>query len=173
MSKSSSRKPLTLQRLRDLLHYDPITGLFTWKVNRPAGPNTRYAGDLAGTVNKVSGYVVICIDCVDHYAHRLAHLYMTGAWPDDEIDHKDLNRSNNAWLNLRPATKTQQRFNQRGKPNRSGFKGVVPTAEGRFRASINVNNKHIHIGHFDTAEEAHGAYLAKAADVAGEFARGN
>jgi hypothetical protein len=163
---------LTHKRLLELLHYDPVSGVFTYRIDRPAGRNTRLAGEVAGNVNKVSGYVCIGLDGEQFYGHRLAWFYMTGAWPEDEVDHRDLVRSNNAWINLRPATKGQQRFNQAARvDNRSGFKGVSPTPEGRFKAKIKVAGRNINLGHFDTAELASAAYEAAAKTHAGEFAR--
>jgi len=172
MTANKQEKTLRHERLLELLHYDPDTGLFTWRVDRPGGRNSRKAGDVAGSINKSHGYVVVTIDGSQFYGHRLAHYYVTHRWPADEVDHRDLNRSNNAWTNLRSAMKAQQRFNQASRlDNSTGFKGVTPTPEGRFKAKIKVRGQNINLGHFDTAEEAGEAYRSAAERLVGEFAR--
>src|SRR5215472_4648437 len=78
-----SRRDLTVERLREVLDYDPETGHFTHN-RRPERNakdktwNTRYGGKRAGYLHTPSGYWIICIDDVKYKAHRLAHLYMTG-----------------------------------------------------------------------------------------------
>ncbi len=157
---------LTASRLRELLHYDPETGIFRWKVNR-GGPMRK--GDIAGTRMKI-GYIAICVDQILYYGHRLAHLYVTGEWPKDEIDHRDLNKSNNAWLNLRPANSSQNKVNR---PARGQYpRGVTfHRQSGLFTASAHKNGKRYHLGYHKTPEAAHAAYCAAALKLHGEFAR--
>lgn len=105
----SKQAALTAEKLRHILHYDPETGVFTWMVS----PRRRTkVGDEAGN-RDYHGYVNITHEGTRYRAHRLAWLYMTGEWPADLVDHKDQNRSNNRWLNLRPATKAQNGQNTR------------------------------------------------------------
>jgi len=115
----------TAQRVRFLLHYNPETGVFTRRVPVRAQPKAQ-AGDVAGYRNP-QGYIKIRIDGIQFMASRLAWLYQTGTWPLAIVDHRDGNRSNDAWDNLRLATRTQNNCN-RGKQrvNTSGFKGVCP-----------------------------------------------
>ena len=87
---------LTAARLRELLHYNPDDGLFRWRV---AGPK-RVVGAPAGSRQRI-GYIVIRVDGRLHYAHRLAWLHTTGAWPAASIDHIDGDKGNNRWVNLR------------------------------------------------------------------------
>ena len=63
-----------LENLRDVLHYNPDTGVFIW-LKRTA--QRQYAGDVAGFVKKDDGYVVIKINRKKFSAHRLAWFYMT------------------------------------------------------------------------------------------------
>lgn len=82
---------LTLDRLKELLHYDPETGVFTWLSNRGSAK----VGETAG--RKTDYYVQIKINRRSYMAHRLAWFYMQGTWPKDQIDHKDLNKANNVF----------------------------------------------------------------------------
>lgn len=159
--------------LKEILHYDPDTGAFTWRTC-PWWPKfivTRNAGKPAGTVNH-QGYVMVKIQQKLYLGHRLAWLYMTGDWPPDglEIDHINRDGSDNRLSNLRLATRKQNAANTgMQKNNLLGFKGVSrhhnkfmargPRKEGGTR----------YIGLFDTAEEAHEAYLAATREVHGEF----
>lgn len=158
---------LTAERLKQVLHYDPDTGIFTWLVS--SGRVSR--GTSAGT-NK-DGYINISVDRRLYRAHRLAWLYMTGQWPNELLDHKDLNRSNNRWDNIRAANSFGNSCNS-PKPsnNTSGYKGVRwYKANERWSAQIQINRKSVHLGYFDRAEEAHAAYCTAANELFGEFAR--
>jgi hypothetical protein len=162
---------LTAERLRDLVHYDPETGIFTHRVGRK-GAGT-YAGGIAGRLEPKHGYRRIGIDGHRFRANRLAWLYMTGVWPDRLIDHANGNPSDDRFSNLRLATSSQNGANCR-KPthNASGFKGVNWHAKaGKWRAYIKNKGKPVHIGYFASAEAAHAAYMEKARELFGEFAR--
>jgi hypothetical protein len=159
---------LTQARLQELLHYDPQTGVWTWKVDRNGGA---YAGAIAGGFNS-EGYRRIYIDGRRYHSSRLAYFYMKGHWPPVEMDHRDLTPSNDAWSNLRPASLSENRANcARRADNSTGFKGVNFVRK-RFQARIMLNRKSYHLGLFNTPELAHRAYIAAAAQLHGEFARG-
>lgn len=145
---------LTHERLKELLTYDPETGIFTHNTTKAR----RVKGKPAGCV--VKGYVVISIDTQIYRAHRLAWLYMTGKWPAHTVDHRDTDKSNNKWSNLREATGLEQMQNlPLMVTNTSGYPGVSYNKQtGRFTAKISVNNKRHHLGYFDTPEEAFEAY---------------
>src|ERR1700719_1662744 len=96
-------------RLRELLSYDPETGVFRWLVRKRQNVK---AGDVAGSFDGC-GYCKISIDRRAYKAHRLAWLYMTGEWPPAEIDHINMNRADNRFANLRLATRHQNMANQR------------------------------------------------------------
>lgn len=167
---------LTVEHLREVLHYDQDTGIWTRKINR--GRNNRYkAGEIVGHLNAADGYITIRLDNILYLAHRLAWFYMTGQWPKHQVDHKNLNRSDNKWLNLREATHGQNVQNSSlRKNNISGFKGAHKMTRKYklrrpFRARITVDRKEIYIGSFRSAKEAHKAYLEAATFHFGEYAR--
>lgn len=161
--------PVTEEQLRKLLRYDPKTGLFTWLV---ANRNC-VVGAVAGHYNPANGYVRVSLKKRSYYAQVLAWFYMTGYWPACEVDHKDLNKRNNIWANLREATRAQNNQNASKRAhNRSGYKGVV-TKNGVSLATITVARKTIHLGTFSSLESAARAYDAAAKKHFGEFARLN
>lgn len=146
---------LTQRKLKSLLRYEPKTGKFIWLVWRPNGIRV---GDVAGGEHG-DGYWCIGVCGKIYLAHRLAWLYMTGVWPS-EVDHINMNRSDNRWKNLRHADGVMNRQNIR-KPrahNKTGFLGVH-IQNGKFKAQIRVNFKPMHLGYHDTPELAHAAYL--------------
>lgn len=159
---------LSQARLQELLHYDPETGVFTWRVDRV---RVR-AGERAGKVTR-DGYIEIGVDGKRYGAHRLAFLYMSGAIPSSYVDHINLTKSDNRWCNLRPASSSQNQMNTSGRPNNtSGFKGVSwHPREERWRADIRVDGKKKCLGYFDTPEDGYDAYCAAAKSHYGEFAR--
>jgi hypothetical protein len=160
---------LTADRLRELLDYNPTTGIFTWV--RKRRPRIQ-AGDVAGTM-KARWYVIIEIDGKKFFAHRLAWLYVHGEWPSSDLDHVDTVKSHNWIANLRLATKTQNNANSHARGhNKSGLKGVnwFPRA-GKWRAAIRFAGKNKHLGLFTTPEAAHAAYIDAAKRLHGEFAR--
>lgn len=165
---------ITADFVRSILSYDVDTGVFRWKP-RPARSgqwNGRYADKIAGSAGDV--YVFIRINGRAYAAQRLAYLIVEGRWPSHEVDHRDLNKKNNAWENLRPATPTQNKHNtSRRKNNRSGFKGVFRYRDGkRWQASIRCAGSRKWLGIFETPEAAHAAYCAAAPELHGDFARG-
>jgi len=134
-----------------------MTGAFVW-INPTS--NRVKAGALAGSLTN-HGYFTIRIDGTAYQAHRLAWLYMTGEWPEHEIDHIDGNRLNNSWRNLRDVPRRINAQNMRSakKTSKSGLLGVVPYG-GRWIARITANRKEKHLGIFDTTEAAQAAYLS-------------
>jgi hypothetical protein len=163
---------ITAEIVRSLLSYDRDTGVFLWlKTLSTATP----AGSVAGTIY-ANGRRYITIERKRYFAAHLAWLYVTGGWPVDQIDHKNLSRSDDRFENLREAT-GQQNIANRGvlKNNRSGFKGVSKRPRTRFsqrwRARIRVNGILINLGDFNSPEEANAAYAKAAQEHFGEFAR--
>jgi hypothetical protein len=158
---------LTLERLKEALQYEPDRGLWFWKIKCCHHISI---GDQAGTISNF--YIKIRVDGFTYFAHRLAHFYMTGAWPIDQVDHEDLNKSNNRWLNIRSATRSQNNANRpMQKNNKSGVKGVVKVGEGKFVAKIRIDRKTKNLGQFPTLELAGAAYERAAKEKFGEFAR--
>lgn len=164
----AARKRIDAATLRDLLHYDPETGVFTWKVNRKGKAMTgAVAGNTTGRYRKIQ----VCGRA--YLAHRLAYFYMTGRWPESEIDHKDGDRLNNRWSNLRVATRTQNAQNCRKQTGcSSSYKGVyLNSARKDWHAQIRIDGKRKHLGYFRTEEDAYAAYCAAAAKHFGEYAK--
>lgn len=129
-------------------------------------------GHIAGCLSKKSGYILIRLEGRLYRAHRLAWLYMTGEWPSEMIDHKDGDRANNRFINLRDARGGQNHHNGRmRKTNSSGYKGVSwSKGAEKWSAQIKVNWVKIHLGLFEDPYEAHKAYVSAAAKYHGEFA---
>jgi hypothetical protein len=144
------------ERLKQVLSYDPDTGLFTWLVQlSPKAP----AGTIAGCMHH-TGYIQIRLYGLIYRAHRLAWFYMTGQWPENNIDHKNITRHDNRWDNLREATPVINGHNQHlnGRKSTTGLLGVK-TQHGKFQAHIKAGGKNIHLGTFSSAESAQAAYL--------------
>lgn len=163
----AERRLLTAERLREVLDYDPDTGVFRWRIQ---SSNRVLVGSVAGTSHK-KGYVSIGVDGAHYLAHRLAWLYVHGAFPVDQIDHKDGDKANNSIRNLRPCTNSQNHAN---KPVRARDlpRGVTFAKErNRYIAQLWVNGRSIYLGRHKTPESAHAAYLEGARKHFGEFAR--
>jgi len=154
----SAHQPLTADRVREALAYDPDTGVFTSRSTR--APRAQ-EGKIAGCVDRSTGYVKICLDGRQYYAHRLAWLYVHGTWPEI-VDHMDMCRTNNRLANLREVNKALNMQNQRKalRRNKCGLLGVSPAkAPGSWRASIVLARRQIHLGTYGTPEQAHEAYV--------------
>ncbi len=145
---------ITQERLKELLSYDPETGIMKWKVNKGAVR----AGQIAG--NATRGYLQLTVDQHSTFLHRFIWLYVYGKWPDGNIDHIDGNRLNNRIFNLRDVSQAMNIQNERKprKNNKSGFLGVK-ASRGLWKAEISINGKTKFIGRFKTPEEAHFAYI--------------
>lgn len=153
----NDKKIVTLERVKELLSYDPETGVFTWKVSRN---NQIRAGMIAGKGLNSEGYHRIFIDGKFYGAHRIAWFYMMGIWPDF-VDHINWVKTDNRFANLRDVSNSVNQQNQRKahKHNLSGLLGVSAKESGRFSANIRLNGKRHYLGTFHTAEAAHAAYL--------------
>ena len=158
-----------LSSLRELLDYDPDTGVFLWKVSR----GNASAGSTAGWLSSVSGYRRIVINGVQCLAHRLAWKIANGSEPVTEIDHINNDRSDNRIANLREATRSQQRMNTTGYGS-SQFLGVSwHNPSNKWRSRITVNGKTNSLGYYDSESAAATAYNVAAAKHFGEFANLN
>ena len=152
---------ITQSELKNLLYYDIETGNFI-RLIRTA--NAINVGDIAGCVEKTTGYISISVKGKQYLAHRLAWLYMKGEWPINQIDHKNSIKQDNKWINLREATSRQNAQNKRKALSNNlstGILGVYPSCKNRFRAVIQHEGKQIYIGLFKTKEEAYEAYVNK------------
>ena len=160
---------ITAERLRELLHYDPVTGAFTWKVKQRAQSPV---GSVAGTAGS-HGYRQIRVEGTIYLAHRLAWLYVYGVWPLRLVDHANNVRLDNRIINLRAADRSKNAANcATHRDNVTGLKGAHPTGKrGKFKAEIFVGGRNRHLGTFETAVEAHEAYCRAAVEMFGEYAR--
>jgi hypothetical protein len=150
---------LTAERLRNLLHYDPETGVFTRLVGNGRNVNI---GDKAGSTHKGSGYRYIMVDRKNYSAHRLAWLYIHGAWPIGDIDHMNGLPDDNRLANLRDVTKAMNAQNERRprKSNTSGFMGVRWRDDRHcWIAVLLIDGCKRKLGAFRTKEDAAAAYI--------------
>lgn len=163
---------VTQEKLKELLHYDPDTGWFTWRVEVQCYGGGRKPGDRAGSQN-AAGYRHIGLKGKPPYKeHRLAWLYAYGVWPPTEIDHANRDPSDNRLTNLRLASRSQNSANMVKPVGASGHKGVYKNkGTQRWFAQISVDCKSKYLGSFDSPEEAYTAYVAAAREHYGEFAR--
>lgn len=149
---------LTQARLKELLTLNEATGELVWLVN--SGANARI-GRAAGWVTR-KGYLRVGIDGREYMAHRLVWLYVHGAFPAEQTDHINGNRTDNRPCNLREVSPALNSQNLRAAKsnNKCGLLGVTPAGK-RFRAIIRKEHKGktVCIGSFATKEEAHAAYV--------------
>lgn len=168
INKENQNK-LSHEELKRLLHYNPETGIFTWLNTR----GSVKAGKKAGRTHRGRNYQRIRINGVIYQSHRLAWLYMTGKWPENQIDHINGIKDDNRFHNLREATNSQNSFNKKARSDSgTGYKCVSWHRKSRkYAAYIRIKGRQVHLGTFDTPEEAHEAYKQKSLEIAGQFAR--
>lgn len=149
--------PLTQEHLKEIVSYDPDTGGFAWLQPPRDVPVGTPTGHLAN-----NGYFYICLYSKRYLAHRLAWLYMHGAWPKNQIDHINQVRTDNRFANLRDVTPSQNLHNVSWTcTNRSGVRGVSwDKRQQKWRATIAIGRKQRDLGRFDNKHEAGAAYLA-------------
>jgi len=146
------KQELTQKKLKELMDYDPDTGIFTRKL----GMNK------VGSI-RIDGRLQICVNYKMYLAHRLAWLYVYGELPIDQIDHINCNPLDNSIKNLRLASGFQNMQNIQKAFITNKTAGLLGAsfhkAMGKYRSRICLNNKTKVIGYYDTAEDAHNAYV--------------
>lgn len=161
---------LTAEKVKQLMHYDPNTGDFTWMCDPRMGRKRK--GTIAGVTTNL-GYRHIKIEQMKFMAHRLAWLVTYGSWPVFDIDHINGCKVDNRIENLREATRSNNCGNRRLESfGVSGFKGVHWNKKlGKWQVGIKKGGIKKHLGLFTDLEEAKATYLRAATDAFGEFAR--
>jgi hypothetical protein len=147
------------ETLREVLLYDPSTGIFKWK---PESGN-RKIGHIAGTINPKDGYRRIAFGTTPIMAHRLAWMYIYGKFPDKFIDHINGNRDDNRITNLRESSQRQNQQNlnvhRAGKLVGACYYKATKKWVARIGVGYKENKKTIYLGSYDTEKEAHKAYV--------------
>lgn len=135
-------------KLRELVDYNQYTGWLTWKIKKA---RSRVKIGCRAGYRHNSGYRYVKIDGHNYLEARLIFFWMTGRWPDPEIDHENRIRDDNRWENLREATSTENKVNR---PNKK-LAGIRLSKNGtKFEAYASLKHRHLHLGSFDTLEEA-------------------
>lgn len=141
----------SLERLKELLDYNPETGIFKWKVYRS---RTAKKGWAAGCL-RPDGYIAIIMDRVSFYAHRLAIYYVDEYWPENDIDHINRIKNDNKRKNLREVSRScNMRNKELQKSNKTGVAGVQGCWNRGYAATIRYNGKQQYLGCFRLKEEA-------------------
>lgn len=153
---------LTAERLREVLEYDPTSGVFIQVIVFDGRGSRWKPGRVCGHVSKQSGYLTLRIAGKLYQAHRLAWLYLHGSYPAHQIDHLNGVRTDNRIANLRDVPNAINRQNLR-KPrsdNETGYQGVtLDKRRGVYWARVRLNGVTTHLGCFDDPVAAHEAYL--------------
>lgn len=155
---SVKEENLSLERVKELLSYDPESGLFVWLSGRSRGVGGKVAG-----WKLTQGHIAITIDGKTFYAHRLAWFISHGVWPVAMIDHINGIGHDNRLLNLRSVERSINAQNQRkaSKNNKLGILGVVYSPRHKkYVAHIQIPGlRQKTIGYYHSADEAHNAYV--------------
>lgn len=141
-----SKKRIDQKRLKEVLHYNPKTGIFTWKINKKRAKK----GDVVNTFCK--GYIIVSIDGFRYKTHRLAWFYVYGYFPKEDIDHKDRIKHHNWISNLRIASRSDNMKNTKNrKDNKTGINGVRwNKPKKRWKVAITT----IYVGQSKSFDEA-------------------
>jgi len=149
--KTPGGRLLTQVVLKELLHYNPKSGVFKWREGRKGARKSLVAG-----TTDACGYVQICVEGTHYKAHRLAFLYMKGYFPEHQVDHKYGIRDDNRWAELQHATKFCNMQNcVKNRRNTSGYPGVTWSKRGgKWVAQAGLNLKVRGLGYHETKLDA-------------------
>lgn len=154
---------IPIETILELFSYDPLTGYIT--------RTKSYGNASAGQVFTDAAHISVL--GVSIRSNRLAWALYYKEWPPDNswVDHENTIKADRSIKNLRLATPTQNAQNKSGYGTYS--KGVTwrDRKEKPFQAKIRVNGVRLHLGSFETEEEAAKAYQEAAIEYHGEFAR--
>lgn len=159
---------IEIDMLRELIRLDGETGHLYWLKQRGGAK----PGDKAGCFDG-QGYVTLVICGKQYMAHRVVWALHHGAWPELQLDHKDLDKGNNKPSNLRTATSSQNLANTAlFKSNTSGHKGVVWSKKHcQWQAQIRIAGRLKYLGLHTTMHAASAAYSQAAQAAWGHFSR--
>lgn len=149
---------LTQQQLKEYLHYNPDTGVFTRLFSKTSKIKI---GDVVGYKTK-KGYGFVNLNGKNYFSHRLAWLYVYGYTPKHQIDHINGIKDDNRICNLREATNAEnhQNFTKPMAHNTSGVLGVhFHKKRKKWCVTITTNGKLKHIGYFLDKDLAAQAYI--------------
>jgi hypothetical protein len=148
------------KEILERFYYEPMDGTLRYK--KPLQKCVK--GGVAGVAD-IKGYKRVSVLSKKFLVHRVIYFLNAGTWPK-EVDHIDRDKTNNKFENLRPCTRSQNRFNTSGEN-----KGVSWYARHRkWQATITLNGKQKHLGYFENKEDAKLCYNSAATKIAGEFA---
>lgn len=156
-----------IKYIQEALTYDPKSGELFWSKDRPEahwkqrGYYLRYLREQAGkkvtsTIN-ANGYKTLWLNNTMQYEHRIAFVLMTGQLPIGDVDHRNQNKLDNSWDNLRDVPHAINGRNiKKLSSNTSGYTGVTFFSRtGKWRAYVTVNGKQQHLGYFDSPDQAY------------------
>ena len=150
---------IPVERVREVFDYNPLTGNLHWKVR--ASKNTKL-GSVPGCTS--NGYKIVRFDKQLYRQHRVIWAWVTGESDPPLLDHRDRDRSNNRFWNLRPASIAENNM------NRAAAGVTCRSSDGRWIAQIGAGWKHFYLGTYGTEAEARAAYAGAAVVLHGEFA---
>lgn len=155
-ARTINAQPLNAANAHQVFEYKN-GGLF-WRKSLTG--KSRIAGKEAGYLNQ-DGYRVIEVATKGIGAHRIVWLMHHGAWPTGEIDHINSIRHDNRIENLRDVVHITNSENRRSSniDSKTGVLGVTEFKGGKYRARIRSKGILVSLGIFDTAEQAHAAYV--------------
>lgn len=142
---------ITQALLQEHFHYDPLTGEVTHLTNKTKAKIGMRAGSSSKSKSRY-----LRINGKKELEHRMIWLYVKGYLPVGEVDHKNHNRGDNRWGNLRGVSHA---INMQNKPkyvnNRTGMAGIsIDKRCGKYRAYISVQGKPKGLGYFTHYEDA-------------------
>lgn len=152
---------LTHEQVREWFRYNKKTGRLTWAVQRRGRGGLTQIGEDVGCLSG-AGYRITTLSRQSYMVHRIIWLYVTGSWPEFDIDHRNGIGTDNRWCNLRLAPSAINQENQRRgfRSNKSGLLGAWPSSDGKkWRSVIKVGPKFHFLGYFEHAIDAHRAYV--------------
>ena len=149
-----------IARIAEQANYDHGTGLFTRALTKRGWPAGKPMGG-----RDANGYVILRIDGIVIKAHRLAWFKVHGTMPCGVIDHINGDKADNRIANLRDVPKRVNALNSwrpRSDNLRTGLQGVQKLGgrSKQWAARISLNGKRVHLGCFNSPEDAHAHYIA-------------